>query len=337
MISMKDLAKECGVSVATVSKAINNHTDISESTRIRIKEMAKKLGYYPNSSARALKTNRSYNFGVLFVDQARNGLRHDYFSAVLDSFKVAAEECGYDITFINNNKKKNHMSYLEHTRYRGFDGVVVACVDFKDKEVLELIESDIPVVTIDYLFDGRSSVVSDNESGMKMLVEHVASKGHRKIAYIHGDDSSVTRVRLASFYKTMEELSLPVEDAYIKKGMYRNTETAAHQTKKLLEMKNPPTCIFYPDDYACLGGINAIKEKGLSVPEDVSVVGYDGIELSRTLSPTLTTLVQNAKEIGELAAQQLIAQVEKPKSCISDCKKVGGAVQVGESVQELKK
>ena len=103
MPSLKDLAKECGVSVATVSKALNDQPDISPATRERVRAAAHRMGYMPNAAARSLKTNRTYNLGVLFVDERQSGLTHEYFSAVLDSFKVEAEKHGYDITFINHN------------------------------------------------------------------------------------------------------------------------------------------------------------------------------------------------------------------------------------------
>lgn len=104
MASLKDISKICGVSVATVSKALNDHKDIGEETKATIKRVAKEMGYSPNLSARALKTNRTYGIGVLFADEARSGLTHDYFSSVLDSFKRTAEKSGYDITFINSCK-----------------------------------------------------------------------------------------------------------------------------------------------------------------------------------------------------------------------------------------
>ena len=137
MPSLKDLAKECGVSVATVSKALNDQPDISPATRERVRAAAHRMGYLPNAAARSLKTNRTYNLGVLFVDERQSGLTHEYFSAVLDSFKVEAEKHGYDITFINHNISGKSMSYLEHCRYRNVDGVVIACVNFYDPQVVD--------------------------------------------------------------------------------------------------------------------------------------------------------------------------------------------------------
>ena len=335
MVSMKDIAATCGVSVATVSKALNDHSDIGEETKQHIKETARKMGYSPNSLARALKTNRTYNIGVLFVDEAQSGLTHDYFSLVLDSFKRTVEDKGYDITFIN--KGRNHVSYLEHCRYRGFDGVMIACVDFYDPQVVELVHSNIPLVTIDHIFKNRISVMSDNVGGMRQLLEHVYAKGHRRIAYIHGADSAVTRERLASFYQTAKSLGLVIPDEYIKEAPYRDSWEAGERTRELMRLIKPPTCILYPDDFACLGGLNVLSELGLRVPEDVSVVGYDGIRISRHLSPKLTTLKQDTKSIGSKAGERLISLIEHPKSTLIEQVVIKGEVYVGGTVQDLLK
>jgi DNA-binding LacI/PurR family transcriptional regulator len=332
---MKDISQKCGVSIATVSKSLNDHNDIGETTKDYIRKTAKEMGYFPNSSARALKTNRTYNIGVLFVDEAQSGLTHAYFSHVLDSFKVTAEKNGYDITFISRNNVHKSMSYLTHSKYRGVDGVVIACVDFHDPEVLELVRSDLPVVTIDYTFNNRTAVISDNIKGMKDLITFIKEMGHRKIAYIHGADSSVTQNRLGSFYKTLDSFGIPVPDEYVKEGIYIDTESSAILTKELLELKESPTCIIYPDDFSCIGGINVIKERGLRIPEDISVVGYDGTELSQVLDPKLTTLKQDTRSIGRLAAEKLINLIEKPKIAIIERVVVDGKVIVGGSVSKI--
>lgn len=336
MASMKDISKACGVSIATVSKALNNHRDIGEETKAHIRQAAKELGYFPNSSARALKTNRTYNIGVLFVDEARSGLTHDYFSDVLDSFKRAVEAKGYDITFINANKNgRSRLTYLEHCRYRGFDGVVAACVNFYEPEVEELIRSDIPIVTVDHLFHNRIAVISDNAKGMKDLFRYVYAQGHRRIAYIHGADSAVTRSRLSSFYKTAEELGVSIPDVYVGEAAYRDTLQAGVVTERMLSLKVPPTCILYPDDFSCFGGINAIKERGLRIPEDISVAGYDGIRVGRHIEPRLTTLRQDTKRIGAQAGESLINLIEKPKTTLIEQIVVEGEVYTGKTVGRI--
>ncbi|MDE7331968.1 MAG: LacI family transcriptional regulator [Lachnospiraceae bacterium] len=336
MASMKDISAACGVSVATVSKALNDHKDIGEETKAHIRQVAKEMGYFPNSAAKSLKTNRTYNLGVLFVDEAMSGLTHDYFANVLDSFKGTVEEKGYDITFINCCKSRaNRMSYLEHSRYRGFDGVVIACVDFYDPEVEELVRSDIPVVTIDHLFNNRSAVISDNIKGIKDLLYYIYEMGHRKIAYIHGADSAVTQNRLSSYYRTCEELGVEVPAQYVGEAPYRDTKGTYEQTERLLGLKSPPTCILYPDDFACFGGINAIHARGLEIPEDVSVAGYDGIRIARHFEPQLTTLRQDTRSIGRLAAEKLINLIEKPKTTLVEQIVVEGVVVPGTSVKKL--
>jgi len=335
MASMKDISELCGVSIATVSKALNDQSDIGEETKAKVKQVAKELGYFPNSSARALKTKRTYNLGVLFVDEAQSGLTHDYFANVLNSFKKIAEEKGYDITFISKGSDDGkRMSYLERCRYRGFDGVVIACVDFENPEVEELVKSDIPMVTIDHSFYGRAAVISDNVTGMKELLTYIAEQGHQKIAYIHGADSTVTKNRLSSFFKTAEELGITVPDAYIKEAAYRSTRAAGEATKELLELKNPPTCILYPDDFSCFGGMNVIREKGLRIPEDISVAGYDGLRIGRHIEPKLTTLRQDTDAIGEEAAKKLIDLIEKPKTTIIEQIIIGGEVYEGKTVRK---
>lgn len=312
MPSIKDIAKICGVSVATVSKALNDKEDIGEETKRRIKEVARQNGYFPQYYARAIRMNRSFNLGVLFVDEAMSGLTHDYFANILNSFKVKAESKGYDITFINSNENcRKGKTYLEHCRYRGLDGVMIACIPFENPEVIELLESDIPVVTIDYQFPERVSVVSDNVEGMRRLMEYIISMGHKRIAYIYGEKSSVTAQRLESFRYVQRKHNLQVPEEYMFASGYRNMVEAAKYTKELLELPIPPTCILYADDYSAFGGIHQIRSMGLRIPEDISVAGFDDIFLAGQITPRLTTVFQDSSKIGELAAKKLIALIEK--------------------------
>ncbi|NCC08103.1 MAG: LacI family transcriptional regulator [Clostridia bacterium] len=335
MASIKDIAKECGVSVASVSKALNGHHDISKTTREKIQAVADSMGYRPNSAARALKTNRSYNLGVLFADDTQSGLTHEYFSGVLDSFKVAAEATGYDITFINHNIGTAATTYLEHCLYRGVDGVVIACIDFDSPEVQQLIASDIPVVTIDHVFNNIATIISDNIRGMRELVNYVYKRGHRRIAFIHGEKTSVTQNRLASFYKTCYELRIDVPDEYVREGLYHDPQTCEKITRELLSLPKRPTCIFFTDDFSYIGGLNAIHAAGLNVPDDISAVGYDGIYLSQVLVPKLTTYRQNTKELGERAAKLLIDLIEHPKTTLPEQRVVPGELIEGCSVKQL--
>lgn len=336
MVSQKDIAKKCGVSVATVSKALNGQSDIGEDTKRHVMEVAQEMGYVPNAVAKALKTDRTYNIGVLFVDEAGSGLTHDYFSHVLDGFKRQVEEAGYDLTFISNNKENiGRTSYMEHVRFRRFDGVCIACVDFSNPEVLELIRSNIPVVTIDHIFDNTAAIISDNVGGMKDLAGYVFGKGHKKVAYIHGVKSAVTTARLTSFYRTAQMFGIEIPDEYVLEAPYRDTRGAYGRTLELLDLPEPPTCILYPDDFAALGGMRAISERGLRIPEDISITGYDGLRIGRHITPRLTTLRQDTQCIGRMAAQRLVDLIENPKTAMVQHYMVTGVLYEGESVKDI--
>ncbi len=332
---MKEIAQRCGVSIATVSKALNGQPDIGEETRVRIVRMADELGYMTNSAARALKTNRTFNIGILFVDEQSSGLAHEYFSAVLDSLKVEAEAQGYDVTFINKNIGRRASSYLQHCRYRGVDGVIIASVDFNDPQVQELVASEIPVVTIDHIFNNRLAVVSDNVNGMSELVRYAYSMGHRHIAYIHGERTAVTENRLTGFYRACDECGLDVAEEYIRESRYHDADGCARVTRELLSLTPRPTCIFFPDDYSYIGGMNAINEMGLRIPEDISAIGYDGIGLAEIVSPKLTTYCQNTVELGRIAAKGLVDLIERPRTTLLDRVIVNGHIRVRSSVADI--
>ncbi len=333
MVSMKDIARACGVSVATVSKALNDQPDISQETKERICAIAGSMGYLTNSAARALKTNRTYHLGVLFVDERRSGLGHEYFSSMLESFKVEAEARGYDITFINRNVDGKTGTYLQHCRYRGLDGVVIACVDFTDPMVQELVKSNIPLVTIDHVFNDRLAVQSDNVSGLEVLVRYAYEKGHRSIAFLHGENTSVTRGRLTGFYRACEALGLQIPEAHVIPCVFHDPEKCYQATKQLLSLENRPSCIIFPDDFSAIGGMNALSEAGLKVPEDISVMGYDGINLAQVIH--LTTYSQDTVAIGKTAAQRLINLIEHPKTTVMDRVLVPGALLEGTSVKDI--
>jgi DNA-binding LacI/PurR family transcriptional regulator len=311
MSTIKDIAAACGVSIATVSKALNGHDDVAEKTKRLVKDTAKALGYTPNSWARALKTNCTYNLGVLFAEKAGTGLTHGYFSGVLNSFKAYAESCGYDVTFVGSRFGNVNMTYLEHCKCRGFDGLFICCVDdFEDEQISELFEDKLPLISLDYRREGKPAVFSDNRRGMRELVRYAYSRGHKKIAYISGETAGVTNERSDSFTETLRSLNIEPCEQYLISGRYLDTKLTEEATEKLLDLPDPPTCIIMPDDFAAMGGFNAIAKRGLKVPDDISVMGYDGISLSEVLHPKLTTYKQDSFRLGRVAAKNLISFID---------------------------
>ncbi len=259
-------------------------------------------------------SDKSYSLGILFEDEACNGLTHDFFASVLNGFKKEAEKHGYEITFINTHKDApGRKSYLQRVQERNIEGVGIICTNFSDPEVLELIGSDVPVVTIDEPLDGVISVLSDNAQGIKNLVYHIAGMGHTKIAYIHGNMNSVTQVRIKNFKAACEKLGISVPDEYLRQSNFRDINKTAYETEALLRLPDPPTCIIFPDDYAAIGGINILKAYGMVIPDDISVAAYDGIDIPSRYDPQITTVKQDMDGMGSVAAKKLIELIETPE------------------------
>ena len=191
------------------------------------------------------------------------------------------------------------------------------------------------VVTLDHAFNNRIAVLSDNMNGLASLVKYVYSRGHRRIAYIHGGSTAVTESRLTGFYRACEELNLRVPKEYILSCEYHEPISCYAATKRVLTLPVRPTCVLFSDDYSYIGGLNAITDAGLRVPDDISVVGYDGIHLAKMLSPRLTTWQQNTEDLGRIAASRLIEKIEHPLTTPSEHIVVKGRLLEGETVADL--
>jgi DNA-binding LacI/PurR family transcriptional regulator len=335
MVTIQELSKLCGVSVSTVSKALNGYSDISDKTRELVIKTANDMGYFPNANARALKLKKTYNIGVLFNTLQNIGLKNEYFAHILEAFKEEAAQNGYDITFIEHYIGGRKMTYLEHCQYRHFDGVCIMCADFEKEDVIKLVNSDIPVLTIDYSFHNAYSIISDNYGGMKQLVNYIIRQGHTEVAYIYGVNSLVTRNRVDGFLDTMEENGLTVPKEYLRESLYRNSLMAEEQAMKLLQLPNRPTCIIAPDDISAIGVVSAIKKAGLQVVKDISVAGYDGIDCTQFIGIKLTTVRQERDAIGRQAARKLIEMIEENGEVPYDTVFMKQTLLSGNSVKKL--
>ena len=335
MVTIKDISKACGVSPATVSKALNGYEDISAETVRLVKQTAAELNYTPNAAARLLKTSTSHNIGVLFVDDTMSGLTHEYFSFILNSVKEEAELNGYDITFISNTVGRKPMSFLQHCLYRNCDGVVIACVNFDSPGVHELVSSKVPVVTIDFAFDNVSAILSDNVEGAYSLASHLMDMGHRRIAFIHGERTSVTNKRIVGFNRALKERGVAISSDYMREARYHDPVSGRKATAELMDLPQPPTAIMFPDDMSFLGGQAELTERGFSIPEDISVCGYDGIHISQMFNPPLTTWHQDAARIGKESVRKLVEAIEHRETCAAEQIKVSGELIYGHSVDRL--
>jgi DNA-binding LacI/PurR family transcriptional regulator len=310
LITIYDISKETGFSPTTVSKAFNNYPDISSKTKQKILDKAKELGYIPNSHARTLITKKSWTIGVLFDEKLNIGIKHPIFSAIIESFKKSIESKGYDLLFISKDIGNTKISYLEHCKIRDIDGVIIISSNFKNREIQELIDSDIPCVLMDEEDDKASTVNSDNLRGCFLAIEYLYSLGHRKIAHIHGSlDTYAGDMRKKGYIKAIEKVGLDIKEDYMVDGGYFTYDGGYKAMETLLSLDDIPTAVFVAGDYMAVGAISAIKEKGLRVPQDISIIGYDDIEICKYITPKLATIRQDTELIGENASTVLINSI----------------------------
>ncbi|MBM7704536.1 LacI family DNA-binding transcriptional regulator [Metabacillus iocasae] len=317
MITIYDVAKKAGFSSTTVSKALNNYSDVSEKTKQQILRVAAEMGYLPNAHAQSLSTKKSWTIGVMFSEANEVGMKHPFFNGVIESFRKYVEREGYDLIFASRNLRNRDISYLEHFQYRAVDGIVVICSDSKDAQVREMINSTLPITVIDRMDPGCSVIHSDNVAGSSLAVHYLYSLGHTKIAHIAGDsktDAGAARIR--GYKDAMKQLHLPIPEEYLINGGLFSIKEGKHAMEQLLSLRDRPTAVFAAGDHMAIGAIEAVKEKGLSVPEDISIIGFDDIEMSSYITPKLTTIKQDTHLIGERAAKMLLNQITKKKKMI---------------------
>lgn len=335
MVTLKDIARECKVSFSTVSKALKGSPEISIETTEFIKKKAHEMGYHPNIAARSLRTNRTYDIGVIFEDKTGAGFQHQYFATIISGIQKVAFQKGYEMTFVGGDSTKNY-DYYSHALARNYDGVAILSCDFTSSGITGLVKSEIPTVTLDYFYDiNHAAVMSDYSAGINELLEYVISMGHKKIAMIHGEKTWVTDERIQAFNKVCKAHGIDVPAEYFAEGLYHDPVTSSAATEVFLSLPEPPTCIFYPDDYAALGGIRELSSRGLKPGKDISIVGYDGIALTSMMIPPLTTYEQNGETIGRVMAEALINKIENPENFEPKKEMITGRLIKGGTVVKL--
>ena len=317
MSTIYEIAKIAGVSPTTVSKVINNYPDVSNKTRAKIQKILNEEKFLPNAQAQFLSTKKTWTLGIVYFENLGVGLNHAFFSGVIEAFKNQADKHGYSLLFGSKNDRLKNDTFLEYFKYRFVDGIAIICTDPYDKETLELIESDFPIVVIDMINKNTSTVTSDNLEGCYLAIKHLYDLGHRRIAHITGAnklDNWPSIIRRKGYEKAMKKFNLEILDGYIADGVNFDVSGGYSAMKGLLKLKEVPTAVFASADKIAIGAIDALKKEGLSVPEDISIIGYDDIELARYITPKLTTIRQDRKEIGKTAVDLLVKQInEKAK------------------------
>jgi LacI family transcriptional regulator len=297
------------------------------------------MNYVPNSSARSLKTHRSLTIGIIFEEITDYGLQHPLFSKILESYKKVVESHGYDIMFLAKNMGTQNGSYLEHSMRKQIDAILVLCEDFNSEEMLELYQSKLPIILIDYAVPTAVTITSNNAQGMDQGVRFLKELGHTKIAHVYGDtDTFIGGKRKLAFETSMKKYDLPLDETFLISGEYFSKEDGYRAMQHILALDTQPTAIFCASDMLAIGALQAIKEAGKSVPEDYSIVGFDGIDIGQLITPRLTTIRQDARKIGEIAARKTFQLLDNPKLV-----KIGESITVdtylinGESTRVLNK
>lgn len=317
MVTIKDIAREGGVSVSTVSRALADSPLLPKSTSEKIKRLAEQMGYVKNEAAISLKTGVSQSVGILsFVDEAF-GFSHYLFSGILDAFAKRMNDYNYEIFLISNKSLRDGDTLLRSLRSKKLCGVLILCGYSRTESVKKLIESDIPTIVVDGFDEDISEMTycisSENRWGMYELTSAILRKGHRNIAYICGEDYYVTHERVRGFRQALKESGIEPNEAMFVRGKYYNLSTVKENIDILLSRPNPPTCIFFPDDYTAFEAYEILRNKGYRIGEDISVAGFDGLELGAHLQPRLTTVRQNVKLLGRTAADTLLDAISGKK------------------------
>lgn len=308
MSTIYDVARKSGYSITTVSKVLNNYPNVSERAKEKVRMVVKEMGYMPNSSAKTLASKRSNLIGVVFSEELDVGIAHPYFNEIIESFKKQIELYNYDLLFVSRNIDTDQ-SYYDHLRHRGVDGVIVVVADMEKVEK-ELIGSDIPAVFIDIDIKNTNVVYSDNTMGSMLAVDYLYELGHRKIAHITGESTNFSAMkRIQGFQKAVEKNQLQIPNNYIVNGGYFSYEGGRVAMKQLLMLEDRPTAVYVSGDEMAIGAIQTVKDFGLRVPEDISIIGFDDISIAKYLDPPLTTIRQEKSIIGKQAALLLLAEI----------------------------
>lgn len=311
--TIKDIAKTAGVSVTTVSRALNGYSDVSEKTRQRIMDIARELNYSPNTLARGLVMNVSKTIGLLVSGLNRESEKDQIIFSILSGVNDSLSEKEYDLILFNTNtSKQREKTYSQLCRERRVDGVIIQGIKTDDPYLKEVVESDIPCVLIDIPVhsDNVGYVTTDNVSGARKAVEHLIGLGHKKIGMINGHGKAfVSQKRLEGYVEALKEHGLPVIPQWVCNGQFEE-ETAYEEARKLLIEHSDITAIFCASDIMALGALNAAKSLGIRVPEELSLIGYDDIILASYSNPALTTISQNFFQLGYQAAHLLVNMLE---------------------------
>ncbi len=308
-LTIKDIAKIAGVSVMTVSRVINNERYVKKETKDKVLKIISKYGYEPNFFAKSLKSKKSKTIGLIIGD-----IENPYYSRLAKGVIDVAESLDYNV-IVCNSKYKTELSerYVSMLIKKGVDGVLIATVDVYNELINKLDKRDIPFVLITRRLDlpGINYITADDYLGGRIVAEYLVSLGHKKIFFLKAPNVWSANERIRAFTDVLKENNIYYDDSYFSDHL-ENLEQSYNATKKFLSDKNNKdfTAIIGGNDFLAIGAMEAIIEGGLNIPDDISLVGYDNLNLTSILKVPLTTVKQPKLKFGELATNRIIRMIE---------------------------
>lgn len=313
MVTMKDVAREVGLSVTTVSRALNNFDDVAELTRVRVQTAARSLDYHPNAAARSLQNNRSNAVGLI-IPPIFHRAYDAFWLEFIGGMAATCAHRGVDLVLsaIDAPGELNH-SFQRLVRSRRVDGLLICDVRRTDARIAYLQKHELPFVAFGRSIGDHSYsfIDVDGTAGVLQAMEHLLALGHRRIAFLDVDPSfSFAHFRLEGYRLALAHADLPFDPELVHEGL---TEHAAVVVaKRLFELPDRPTAIFAAAEYLALAVLETAREAGLDIPRDLSLTVFDDNLVVRQASPALTAIGQPNRRLGEEAAELLLARVAHP-------------------------
>ena len=306
-ITIKDIARKANVAVSTVSRALNNKTDINPKTREKILKIMDECGYNPNSVARGLVMQKLFTLGLIIPD-----ISNPFFAEIAVGIEKKAKELGYSVIFCNtNNEYRTEIESVRLMKGKMVDGLIVSLSEDCKNEIEVLNRINIPVVQIDRKIPGVNSpgIYINNKTSAYNATKYLIELGHRKIAHFTGNLKTQTGIdRLEGFRLAAREANIADNDIYIEEGKY-NIDSGKESMRKLIRCNNLPTALFAASDLQAVGALYVANKSGIDVPDELAIVGHDDIDLSYLVHPNITTFEQPKKEIGQLAVEMILEEI----------------------------
>lgn len=305
MTTIYDVAQAAGVSISTVSHVINDTRYVSDETRAKVFAAVEKLNYRPNSLARAMVRQETRTIGLIVPDNA-----NPFFAELARGIEDHGFAAGYSVLLCNSDRNAaKELAYLDMLISKRVDGVIYMTSDNAKERLQPLHQQKIPAVTFDREYDDADAILLDNYQGGYDATQHLIDLGHTRIACITGPDSGTrSHDRVLGYRAALAGATLLVDGSLIRTGDW-TFHSGYQQAKHLLRMTAPPTAIFACNDLLAIGAIVAALERGLTVPGDLSVIGYDNITLSSFSVPPLTTMATPILSIGQRLCQLLLDRI----------------------------